>query len=294
MVSIAAISTSGSLAGRTTSAPGVARDLTLSFDAKPAYSEWDSIQPGFECENGKVDHSAPTKPPSAAFVRDKSPGNVRHGRYSAKVVLKPGDHATYTCRAEAVAAIKDLNEGEGSESWWGWSWKLPHGWRGTDSWGMLFEFTPTAFYDWPSYGMLNFDAATRNSLRLGLHTGLTPNPGSGSYNAAYEKWVTLLGPHAPRRMIYGKWLDFYMHVVGEAIQAEYSRSGTACTVRRSSASFIRTFRETRRSSACSRTRRCSTTPRTGHPERTANRDLPSREASIEPMRAGKTRTGGTE
>ena len=213
VVSIAAISTSGSLAGRTTSAPGVARDLTLSFDAKPAYSEWDSIQPGFECENGKVDHSAPTKPPSAAFVRDKSPGNVRHGRYSAKVVLKPGDHATYTCRAEAVAAIKDLNEGEGSESWWGWSWKLPHGWRGTDSWGMLFEFTPTAFYDWPSYGMLNFDAATRNSLRLGLHTGLTPNPGSGSYNAAYEKWVTLLGPHAPRRMIYGKWLDFYMHVV---------------------------------------------------------------------------------
>ncbi len=67
--------------------------------------------------------------------------------------------------------------------------------------------------DWPSYGMLNFDAATRNSLRLGLHTGLTPNPGSGSYNAAYEKWVTLLGPHAPRPMVYGKWLDFYMHVV---------------------------------------------------------------------------------
>ena len=66
---------------------------------------------------------------------------------------------------------------------------------------------------WPSYGMLNFDAATRNSLRLGLHTGLTPNPGSSSYNSAYEKWVTLLGPGAPRPMVYGKWLDFYMHVV---------------------------------------------------------------------------------
>jgi len=61
--------------------------------------------------------------------------------------------------------------------------------------------------------MLNFDAATTNSLRLGLHTGLTPNPGSVSYNAAYEKWVTLLGPRAPKPMVYGKWLDFYMHVV---------------------------------------------------------------------------------
>jgi hypothetical protein len=29
--------------------------------------------------------------PSAAFVRDDSPGNVRHGKYSARVVLNPGD-----------------------------------------------------------------------------------------------------------------------------------------------------------------------------------------------------------
>jgi polysaccharide lyase-like protein len=110
-------------------------------------------------------------------------------------------------------AIKGgLGEGEGSESWWGWSWKLPVGWRGTNSWGMLFEFTVYAPY-WPSYGMLNFDAATTDSLRLGLHTGLTPNPGSGSYDSAYQKWVTLLVPGARRPMVYGKWLDFYMHVV---------------------------------------------------------------------------------
>jgi hypothetical protein len=50
-------------------------------------------------------------------------------------------------------------------------------------------------------------------LQLVLHTGLTPNPGSGSYNAAYEKSVTLLGPGAPRPMVYAKWLDFYMHAV---------------------------------------------------------------------------------
>jgi hypothetical protein len=187
-------------------------DLTLSFDAEPAHCEWDSIQPGFACANGKVDQSSPVQPPAAAFLRDHSPGNVRHGRYSARVVLKPGDYASYSCKAEAVFAIKGLGEGEGSESWWGWSWKLPRGWRGTNSWGMLFEFTTNASL-WPSYGMLNFDAATRNSLRLGLHTGLTPNPGSGSYDSAYQKWVTLLGPHAPRPMVYGKWLDFYMHVV---------------------------------------------------------------------------------
>ena len=189
-----------------------ADNLTLSFDGTPAYCEWDSIQPGFPCADGAVDQSAPTKPPSAAFVRDNSPGHVRDGRYSARVVLNPGDYASYTCKTEAVFAIKRLDEGEGSESWWGWSWKLPVGWRGTSSWGMLFEFTTNAYY-WPSYGMLNFDAATKDSLRLGLHTGLTPNPGSASYDSAYQKWVTLLGPGAPRAMVYGKWLDFYMHVV---------------------------------------------------------------------------------
>jgi hypothetical protein len=77
---------------------------------------------------------------------------------------------------------------------------------------MLFQFTVNHAL-WPSYGMLNFDAATRNSLRLGLHTGLTPNPGSNSYSSAYQKWVTLLGPGSPRPMVYGKWLDFYLHVV---------------------------------------------------------------------------------
>jgi hypothetical protein len=203
----------GVLSGRSVASLGssaLAPDLTLSFDRNPAYSEFSSIQPGYRCMNGLV--SGPRKSRSVAFVRDALRGNVRHGKYSARVVLRPGDHAAYTCKAEAVEAIQHLGEGEGGESWWAWSWKLPAGWRGTDSWGMLFEFTTDAPF-WPSYGMLNFDAARRNSLRLGLHTGLTPNPGSASYNSAYEKWVTLLGPGAPRPMVYGRWLDFYMHVV---------------------------------------------------------------------------------
>jgi hypothetical protein len=212
LVSAAVTRGSPSAALGRTAAASTATDLTLSFDGHPAYSEFWSILPGYRCVNGTIDRSGTIKPPSEAFVRDKSPRNVRHGRYSAKVVLNPGDQAIYTCKAESVGAIKKIDEGEGSESWWGWSWKLPRGWRGTNSWGTLLGFT-THHVFWPSYGNLNFDAAKPNSLRLGLHTGLTPNPGSPTYNAAYEKWVTLLGPGAPRRMTYGKWLDFYMHVV---------------------------------------------------------------------------------
>jgi Polysaccharide lyase len=189
-----------------------APDLTLSFDAESANSEWDAIQSGFNCLDGAIDRSEARKPPSQAFVRDDSPDNFRHGKYSAKIFLEPGDHASYTCNAEAVFAIKRLGEGEGSESWWGWSWKLPLGWRGSKSWGMLLEYTPNARL-WPSYGMLNFDAYLRDSLQLRIHTGLTPDPGSNSYNAVYEKTLSLLGRDAPRPMVYGKWLDFYMHVV---------------------------------------------------------------------------------
>jgi len=187
-------------------------DLTLSFDASPPYSEWWSIQPGYRCINGAVDQATPSKPRSAAFIRDNSPGDVRHGRFSARVVLRPGDHASDTCKAEAVFALKRLGEREGSESWWGWSWKLPVGWRGTSSWGILTGFTTNRFF-WPSYGMFDFDAGSKNSLRLMLHTGRTPNPGASNYDAEFRNVVTLLGPHAPKPMVYGKWLDFYMHVI---------------------------------------------------------------------------------
>ena len=205
-------STGAQASGRLANTSHAMRDLTLSFDASPPYSEWWGIQPGYRCINGAIDQSQPRKPPSAAFVRDASPGNVRHGTYSAKVVLRAGDHASHTCKAEAVLALKRLGEREGTESWWGWSWKLPVGWRGTSSWGELIGFTTNRFF-WPSYGMLDFDAGARNSLRLVLHTGLTPNPGAPDYDAEYREDVTLLGPRAPRPMVYGKWLDFYMHVV---------------------------------------------------------------------------------
>ena len=60
------------LASPSASAPAAPPNLTLSFDAKPAYSEWWGIQPGYRCVNGSVNQSTPTKAPSAAFVRDNS------------------------------------------------------------------------------------------------------------------------------------------------------------------------------------------------------------------------------
>ena len=162
-----AVVCTGLSAASPASAPGRLRDLTLSFDARPAYSEWDGVQPGYSCVNGAVDQRKPTKQPSAAFRRDSTPGNVRHGRYAVRVVLNRGDQAPYTCKAEGVAAIKRLNEREGSESWWGWSGKVPQGlaWDATPG-DVLFEFTTNAYY-WPSYGLVNFDAATRTAFASG-------------------------------------------------------------------------------------------------------------------------------
>jgi hypothetical protein len=75
-----ATSSSGSLASLSgASVPAVGWNLTLSFDAKPAYSEFYSIQPGYRCFNGTS--AGIRTSPSAAFVRDDSPGNVRHGEY---------------------------------------------------------------------------------------------------------------------------------------------------------------------------------------------------------------------
>ena len=116
------------------------------------------------------------------------------------------------------------------------------GWRGTDSWGMLFEFTVDHVL-WPSYGMLNFDAATTNSLRLGLHTGLTPNPGSSSYNSAYQKWVTLLGPGHPGRWSTASGSTSTCTSSGAAARTGCSRSGTGSTVSRGSRSSTRTSPE---------------------------------------------------
>jgi hypothetical protein len=60
--------------------------------------------------------------------------------------------------------------------------------------------------------MLNFNTGTTKSLQRPPHRP-HPTPARAPNNAAYEKSVTLLGSGVPRPMVYGKWLDFYMHAV---------------------------------------------------------------------------------
>jgi hypothetical protein len=53
-IAVVAASSSGSLASpANSSGPAVARNLTLSFDGKPAYSEFYSIQPGYRVHQRK-------------------------------------------------------------------------------------------------------------------------------------------------------------------------------------------------------------------------------------------------
>jgi hypothetical protein len=84
-----------------------------------------------------------------------------------------------------------VSEGEGSESWWGWSWKLPVGWRGTNSWGMLFELTVYHVL-WPSYGMLNFDAATtKRDFAAGDPASTSGTSPTGTDTTGVSRRVTL-------------------------------------------------------------------------------------------------------
>ena len=193
-------------------------DLTLSFDSDPYLSELDAVQTGYQClADGRVNFTiaGQSRPADQAFVRDGS--TKRDGPYSAHVFLRPGDYSSYSCEKEAVELRKGLGEGEGAESWYGWSWRFPTTWAGTNSWGGVLSFTTNASL-WPSYGQFAFDAAIRDQLRLQLKTGRIPSPGASDFNPispnGYNAMVTLLGPAsvAPRPLALGVWHDFYMHV----------------------------------------------------------------------------------
>ena len=199
--------------------PATGPDVTLSFDTDPYLREFDSVQTGYRCRpDGKVDFTGAgqTQRADQAFARD---GTIkREGNYSAHIFLHPGDYAAYSCAKESVLAIKRLPDGEGTESWYGWSWRFPTTWAGTDSWGTLFEIMPD-HTRWPSYGPMTFDAAIPDRLLMQLKTGHIPSPGASAFNPTppngYKATVTLLGPSpvAPRPFTLGVWHDFYMHVV---------------------------------------------------------------------------------
>ena len=200
--------------------PATGPDLTLSFDTDPYLHEFDAVQTGYRCRpDGKVDFTGAgqTQRADQAFARD---GTIkREGNYSAHIFLHPGDFSSYSCAKESVPAIKRLPDGEGTESWYGWSWRFPTTWAGTDSWGTLFEIMPSDHTRWPSYGPMTFDAAIPDRLLMQLKTGHIPSPGASAFNPTppngYKATITLLGPSpvAPRRFTLGVWHDFYMHVV---------------------------------------------------------------------------------
>ena len=51
------------------SAPVMKRDLTLSFDAKPAYSEWWTIQPGYSVSTGpSISRHRSSRPPRPSYA----------------------------------------------------------------------------------------------------------------------------------------------------------------------------------------------------------------------------------
>jgi hypothetical protein len=192
-------------------------NLTLSFDAEPAYSEFGlGLQTGYQCSDG-VPTSTPNHNASQVFVRD--PVTKRHGEYSAHVFIFSGDHAPASCIVDTVRAYDVTGEREGDEAWYGWSWRFPRSYPGTNSWGLIMSWTVNGS-EYPGYGQFAFDAADPNRLQLRLKTGHTPGPGSSSFNPippnGYDVAETILGTGGPRPFTKDVWHDFIMHVIWKA------------------------------------------------------------------------------
>jgi hypothetical protein len=165
------------------------------------YGQWDGIQAG---RNYAADGSwtlRKTPAQQMPLVSD----TVRQGHYAAHVVLDPGDYA-YSTSTEAALALRNNHENEGSNYYYGFSLRFPTDWRGSNGWGTVLEWQAKDWYNYPSYGVVMFDAGDPNRLQLIFHTGKTPDRGAASYDPAYNQSVDLLNP-LPK----GVWLDFIVH-----------------------------------------------------------------------------------
>ena len=190
-------------------------DRTFSFDAEPAYSEFgsSSIWPGFTCD-GSMQF---VQSPSDAFARDSVVR--RHGPYSARVHARSDGYFGYgqDCTrllTQAVVASSVANETQGSEGWYAFSIRLPMSFPTLRGWSTVWEFSGD-HWTHPAYGMLPLDIRD-DSFSVIFHTGLTPNPGSPSFDPAYNRSERLLGPGAVRPFTKGVWHDIYFHVVWSA------------------------------------------------------------------------------
>jgi len=179
-------------------------DGTWSFDASPDYSEFSFLHSG-------NNHTA-----AQVFVPDSAV--KRHGSRSCHLTqfsnsINPFNANTLDSRVGIAT-----NDTEGSEAWYGLSWRWPAGQPANTNFGAHFQFIPNQASLWPSYGPFSFQVEA-GAFSLLWKTGRTPSTGT-DYNPippnGYKATVKLLGTGAPRPWTKDVWHDFYFHVVWNA------------------------------------------------------------------------------
>ena len=156
--------------------------------------------------------------------------------------------------------------------------------------------SPPITFSGPPTGCSTSTPPPRNSLRLGLHTGLTPEPGLGLLRLGLPE----VGDPARARRAQADGLRQVARLLhARRLAQPHQRSAPdlvpTWTVRRSSRSSTRTSRETGRSFRSRPHPTLLYNTENGAPgdEREA-RPRCSKEASTAPIHPGRTSTGGTE
>ena len=193
-------------------------NYTGSFNAEPPYSDFWTYTGGTTCTPPiTVVHSLSQLIPRDSAVR-------RHGTYSGRVTLRPGDHINNICSVDGVqlyAFPGDIING--SETWIGWSWRFPTGGITSGSFNGIMEAgVGNGFYH-PQYGCHGVQAqppGPNMNIVWTMQVGHKPGPGASDFNPTppngYKADEYLLGPNGPRPLTLNVWHDFYAHFIFSA------------------------------------------------------------------------------
>ncbi len=199
---------------QTSTSTALMPDLTLSFDAVPAYSEFRTYNGGIKCAGdvlGGPNHSLSQMAARNSTIR-------RDGPYSAKITLQNNDHID-NCIKDGVQIYGPADIRVGAEGWYGWSWRFPTGGIVSHSWNSLMELGVGCGCTHPSYLVLAFQYRNQN-LNLEIQTGHKSGPGGSDFNPTppngYKATENLLGAAAPSPLTLDVWHDFYMHITSHA------------------------------------------------------------------------------
>jgi hypothetical protein len=178
------------------SVPAIGRELTLSFDARPAFSEFDSFSQRLDASTaGSLGHLIACCSVRSCQFLDGHParalGQSRTETRRPRQLLLSRRRPSSRSRMSAKDRV---------ESWWGWSWKLPRGWCGTNSWKMLVRIHDLR----PALALLRDAQLQRQHCNTSSKPASAPTPARAPTNAAYAKSSRCSGR---------KWLGFYMHAV---------------------------------------------------------------------------------